>query len=85
MKDELCSLAIPRDVQSEILSDIFGERIDSMHLTGLVDAKSEKDFEMSLATLAQKWKLHDLEETSGRYHDFVTGFIPTKQNCSKKT
>jgi hypothetical protein len=37
-----------------------------MHLTGLVDSKSEEDFANSLASLVRKWKLHDLDETSGK-------------------
>ena len=65
LKEELHSLGISSEVRSEILSDIFGKRIDAMHLTGLVDSKSEQEFETSLATLVQKWKLHDLDETSG--------------------
>ena len=36
-----------------------------MHLTGLVDSKSEQEFETSLATPVQKWKFHDLDVTSG--------------------
>ena len=74
LKEELHSLAISTEVQSEILSDIFGKRIDSMHLTGLVDCRTEEDFEISLTTLIQKWKLHDLHEVSGPVTKFCAWF-----------
>ena len=55
-----------------------------MHLAGLVDAKSEEDFEMSLATLAQKWRLHDLEETSGPVSRFCDWFYTHKAKLFNK-
>ena len=55
-----------------------------MHLPGLVDAKSEEDFEMSLATLPQKWRLHDLEETSGPISRFCDWFYTHKAKMLKE-
>ena len=84
LKEELRSLAIPTEVQSEILSDIFGKRIDSMHLTGLVDSKSKEDFETSLANIVQKWKLHDLDETSDPVTRFCDWFYAHKEAMMKE-
>ena len=84
LKEELRSLAIPIEVQSEILSDIFGKRIDSMYLTGLVDSKSKENFENSLAAIVQKWKLHDLDEISGPVTRFCDWFYAHKEAMMKE-
>ena len=84
LKEELRSLTVPLEVQSEILGDIFGKRIESMHLTGLVDSRSAQDFETSLANLVQKWKLHDLDDMAGPVTRFCDWFYAHKVELFKE-
>lgn len=84
LKEELRSLMIPDDVQTEILTDIFGKRVDTMLLTGLVDSESADSFDRSLDHLVQKWKLHDLDETSGPVTEFCDWFYTHKEEMFKQ-
>lgn len=54
-----------------------------MQLTGLVDSKTEDDFETSITALFQKWKLHDLDEVAGPVTKFCSWFHSHKAKLFK--
>ncbi len=74
IKEKLHKLMIPDVVQSEILNDIFGWRVESTLLTGLVDSGSIPLFEQKLTHLQAKWKLHDVDDDQGPVTRFCTWF-----------
>ena len=41
IKDKLHDMKLPDDVQTEILNDIFGRKVGSTQLTGLVDSVNQ--------------------------------------------
>lgn len=59
IKDEMHRLAIPEELQTAVLNDIFGKRIGSTLLTGLVDSKSVTEYENKIVYLMEKWLLYD--------------------------
>ena len=65
IKDKLRDLKIPDDVQTEILNNIFGRKMGSTQLTGLVDSVSRYSFEEKLGILSSKWKLNDMDGDDG--------------------
>ena len=77
--DQLRVLQIPDDVQTEILNDVFGRKVGSMQLTGLVDSPSTSSFNEKLSTLMTKWKLHDLEDNKGPVNLFCSWFRANKE------
>ena len=56
IKDKLHELSIPENVRLVITQDIFGKQIGSCHYEGIVDAKSDGEFEKGVETLTRKWK-----------------------------
>ena len=56
IKDKLHELNIPENVRLVITQDIFGKQIGSCHYEGIVDAKSDGEFEKGVETLTRKWK-----------------------------
>lgn len=78
IRDELHELSIPENVRLVITQDIFGKQIGSCHYEGLVDAKSDGEFEKGVETLIQKWKgLSDQESVQ----HFVKWFITYKKEA----
>ena len=63
VKDELCRLALPEDIRSEILDDIFGKKVGSVFYEGLVDAESDAKFTEKLELLQGKWNQHEDEQS----------------------
>ncbi|KAK3736206.1 hypothetical protein QZH41_011893, partial [Actinostola sp. cb2023] len=73
-KDKL--RALPQAVQQEFLLEIFGRRVDSTTMqVGLLDAKTESDFDVQLESLKDIW--NDREKSnlpSGKkatFHDYM--------------
>ena len=62
VKDELCRLALPEDIRSKILDDIFGKKVGSVFYEGLVDAESVPKFTEKLELLQGKWDQHENEQ-----------------------
>ena len=55
IKDEMHKLAIPEELQTEILNDMFGKCIGSTLLTELVDSPSMIAYEEKVTNLMNKW------------------------------
>ena len=79
IKDKLRDVKIPDDVQTEILNDIFGRKVGSTQLTGLVDSVSRYSFEEKLGTLISKWKLKDMDGDDGPVSLFCSWFHANKE------
>ena len=56
IKDKLHDLGIEKAIQAEISDDIFGRRVGSTLLTGLVDSSSSDIYEEKLECLLTKWR-----------------------------
>ena len=86
IKDEMHKLGIPEELQTEILNDIFGKRIGSTFLTGLVDSQSAIAYEEKLASLMNKWSLYDDEEEDpGPLTKFCSWFDVYKKEVIRDT
>ena len=45
------------------IANIFGKSFEAVHVSGLIDAKNERQFHKVLANLREKWsKLHNSSE-----------------------
>ena len=85
IKDKLRELMVPDEVQTEVLNDIFGKRIGSCQLTGLVDSSTNTSFEEKFELLRNKWRLHDLNDECGQLHQFLDWFGANKRSVILKT
>lgn len=89
IKDEMHKLAIPEELQSEVLNDIFGKRVGSTLLTGLVDSQSVTAFENKLAHLMKKWLFYDHDEEEegnlGSFTQFCSWFGIYKKEIIRDT
>ena len=56
IEDKLRSLAIPTEVAGEFIADIFGRRTGGVYIEGLVDSRSEEDFDATLKQLETVWE-----------------------------
>jgi hypothetical protein len=78
IKAKLCELNIPENVRLMITQDIFGKQVGSCHFEGLVDAKSDTEFEKGVDMLTRKWK--DLPD-QGSLQRFVAWFVTYKREA----
>lgn len=85
IKHKLHDAKIPDDVQTEILNDIFGQKMGSTLLTGLVDLSSRYSFEEKLSTLLIKWKQHDMDNDEGPVSLFCSWFRTNKEEVIRDT
>ena len=61
-----------------ITQDIFGKQVGSCHFEGLVDAKSDAEFEKGVDMLTRKW--NDLPD-QGSVQRFVAWFVTYKRDA----
>ena len=61
IKDKLRETMIADEIQTEIFNDIFGRRVGTTLIVGLVDFSSVHIFEEKLEILVDKWKVHDVD------------------------
>ena len=85
IKDEMHKLAIPGELQTEVLNDIFGKRIGSTLLTGLVDSPSIMAYEEKITCLMNKWSLYDDDDEQGPFAKFCSWFDIYKKNMIRDT
>ena len=78
INDKLCELSIPESVRLMITQDIFGKQVGSCHFEGLVDVKSDSEFEKGLDMLTHKW--NDLPD-QGSIQRFVAWFVTYKTDA----
>jgi len=76
VKDKLRECNIPTQLSTNILDDIFGKKLGSVYIEGLVDAQDSSDFQEKVARLIEKWQDIALP-SSGNMERFITWF----QNC----
>ena len=80
VKRKLNQLGITGDVASEVMSDIFGKKIDGGKEGGLVDCTSSEEFDSALITATQKWiNIHQ------KGKDFVNYFVKEKADVIRDT
>ena len=75
IKEKLSKCSIFEEVQSEIIGDIFGKRVGSTLLEGLVDPEYNS-LESNVTSLLDKWKKHESELTG--IQEFCEWFIKNK-------
>ena len=61
-------------MKAEVLDDIFGKRIGSVQVIGLVDSCDIVSFQEKLNFLERKWRLHDLDDDGGPLNKFCDWF-----------
>lgn len=83
VKEKLCKYAVSEAVQNEILDDIFGRKVGSTLLEGLIDSEGEYSFDEKLDFLLQKWKKHD--PVSGAVIEFCEWFLKNKVAVIRQT
>ena len=64
VKDKLNECNISSQLVIEILDDVFGKKIGTLYVEGLVDADDIDDFDAKLESLLTKWKSHEVATTS---------------------
>ena len=80
VKQKLTQLGITGDVASEIMSDVFGKKIDGGKDGGLVDCSSSEEFDSALTSATERWNtIHE----NGK--DFVHYFLNEKADVIRKT
>ena len=60
IREKFNDISLPDAVQTEILNDIFGCKVGSTQIVGLVDSVNQLAFEENLSTLVSKWKQNDV-------------------------
>ena len=85
IKDKLREMMIADEIQTEILNDIFGRRVGSTLIVGLVDSSSVHIFEEKLEMLVDKWKVHDLDSNQRKIGDFCSWFRAHKEDVIRDT
>lgn len=83
VKDELLRRMIPDALRSEILDDLFGKKVGSTQLEGLVDCADEGAFDEKLRLLVQKWKSH--EESNEAVSDMCEWLFKNKVDVIRRT
>ena len=80
VKRKLSQLGISGDIALEIMSDVFGKKIDGRIDGGLVDCSSSEEFGNALISATQKWiTIHE----NGK--DFVNYFLKEKADPIRET
>ena len=70
VRDKLCEYNISSHLSNEMLDDIFGKKMGSVYVKGLVDSIDTEDFEEKAGKLLEKWR--NSEHTSA---SDIEGFI----------
>lgn len=80
IKEKLSQCSITEEVQTEILGDIFGKKVGSTLVEGLVDSEDDT-FDSSVQLLMKKWQRHDF----GAMDDFCDWLLKNKTDVIKKS
>ena len=79
IKDQLAKHSISDEVRSEILDDIFGKRVGSTLLEGLVDSEDDA-YEGNVKLLIEKWK-----EKAVGVNQFCDWFLKNKTDVIRRS
>ena len=75
VKDKLNECNISSQLVIEILDDVFGKKIGTLYVKGLVDADDTDDFDANLESLLTKWKSCEVATTNtSDIHKFIDWF-----------
>ena len=78
IRDKLHELHVSKCVKTDIVSDIFGRQVGDCHFKGLVDARSDSEFEDGVSALTAKWRCLD-DQQDGPVGHFVSWFLTYKK------
>ena len=80
-------MSLPESAISDIISDLFGVKTGPMFHEGLVDSKSESEFDTNLLLLKDQWeKFEDVyAKSTGKQHMFHTWFTKYHAEEMKQT
>ncbi len=70
VKDKLREYNMPTQLSIEILDDVFGNKVGTVYVEGLVDAEDTDDFDAKIESLLTKWRNMELTSTCD-----IEGFI----------
>ena len=73
LKDKLAQCNIPVDLSQKILDDVFGKKLGSVFVEGIVDASDDSDFQNKLDAVTQVWHSCSLPSTANleRFIDYL--------------
>lgn len=83
IKEKLSACSISDTVQTEILGDIFGKKVGSTLLEGLVDSEDVVSFEDNAALLLEKWMRNEDELVA--IEEFCRWFVKNKVDVIRKS
>ena len=63
IKDKLSECSIPSSLSQQILDDIFGKRIGSTLVEGIINASDDSDFQSKLDNCLQSWHSFEVMST----------------------
>ena len=77
IEKKLLELGITAKKKTDIVADIFGQRIGTIYESGLIDATNEESFYAMLESLKERWSNFDEREGN-----FMNGFANKKAHLS---
>ena len=77
VKDKLHECNVPTQVGTDIMDDIFGKRLGSDYIKGLVDASDTIDFQEKMQRVVETWRNIAIP-SSANMDRFVTWFVEHK-------
>ena len=84
LKDKLAECNIPIDLSQRFLDDVFGKKMGSVFVEGLVDASDDQDFRSKLEDLSQSWSSCDMP-SSASIEKFIEYFMAKKAPTIRDT
>jgi hypothetical protein len=82
VESKLQELTMTGEIKRTVITDIFGQTCNGVHICGLIDAQDEKQFQNTLQSLETKWsELHENGEVfyawfcNNKAHEFVASAI----------
>ena len=84
LKDKLNQFNIPVDVSKMILDDIFGKKMDSSLVEGIVDACNFEDFQSKVDAITESWRACSMPSTA-KIEDFIDYFMKHKASVIRDT
>ena len=84
IKDELSECSIPTLLSQQILDDIFGKRIGSTFVEGIVDASDDSDFQSKLENCLRSWRSFEVTSTCN-LQKFIDYLVDSKASVIRDT
>ena len=84
IKDKLSECSIPTLLSQQILDDIFGKRIGSTFVEGIVDASDDSDFQSKLENCLRSWRSFEVTSTCN-LQKFIDYLVDSKASVIRDT